>query len=73
MGKVEGLCGNFDSKPANDFTTPHFSVESSAATFVDSWKVLSDCDTSVTSEVETKFAPCEVAINFIVAKTTGFK
>ncbi|XP_039259400.2 IgGFc-binding protein-like isoform X1 [Styela clava] len=37
--KVEGLCGDFDDNPENDFTTPRGKLEPEADKFVRHWKI----------------------------------
>uniref|UniRef100_U3IKI8 Mucin 2, oligomeric mucus/gel-forming n=1 Tax=Anas platyrhynchos platyrhynchos TaxID=8840 RepID=U3IKI8_ANAPP len=54
-GKVCGLCGNFDDKSNNDFTTRSGVQETSALTFGNSWKQSSVCP-DVTEEVK----PCDL-------------
>lgn len=39
-GKVEGLCGDYDSNTENDFVTPDGNTVENAMEFVKSWKVL---------------------------------
>ncbi|KAH0620991.1 hypothetical protein JD844_021947 [Phrynosoma platyrhinos] len=53
-GKVCGLCGNFDDKAGNDFTTRSMVQENSPLTFGNSWKRDSTCP-----DVETVIQPCE--------------
>ncbi|EOB05015.1 Mucin-2, partial [Anas platyrhynchos] len=55
QGKVCGLCGNFDDKSNNDFTTRSGVQETSALTFGNSWKQSSVCP-DVTEEVK----PCDL-------------
>ncbi|KYO22189.1 hypothetical protein Y1Q_0000775 [Alligator mississippiensis] len=43
QGKVCGLCGDFDSRSMNDFTTRGQSVEMNVQEFGNSWKVTSTC------------------------------
>ncbi|XP_077177563.1 mucin-5B-like isoform X1 [Paroedura picta] len=43
QGKVCGLCGDFDNRAHNDFTSRGQSVESHAQTFGNSWKVTTSC------------------------------
>ncbi|XP_075568552.1 mucin-2 [Pelecanus crispus] len=54
-GKVCGLCGNFDDKSNNDFTTRSGLQETSGLKFGNSWKQSSMCP-DVTQEIK----PCEV-------------
>ncbi|XP_010081988.1 PREDICTED: mucin-2-like, partial [Pterocles gutturalis] len=54
-GKVCGLCGNFDDKSINDFTTRSGLQEANALTFGNSWKQSSMCP-DVTQEIK----PCDV-------------
>uniref|UniRef100_A0A8B9FLX0 Mucin 2, oligomeric mucus/gel-forming n=2 Tax=Amazona TaxID=12929 RepID=A0A8B9FLX0_9PSIT len=54
-GKVCGLCGNFDDKSNNDFTTRSGLQDTSALKFGNSWKQSSMCP-DVTEEIE----PCDV-------------
>ncbi|NXW52552.1 MUC2 protein, partial [Nyctiprogne leucopyga] len=54
-GKLCGLCGNFDDKSNNDFTTRSGLQETSALTFGNSWKQSSMCP-DVTEEIK----PCDV-------------
>uniref|UniRef100_A0A8C2YFS8 Mucin 2, oligomeric mucus/gel-forming n=1 Tax=Coturnix japonica TaxID=93934 RepID=A0A8C2YFS8_COTJA len=54
-GKVCGLCGNFDDKASNDFTSRSGLQESSALTFGNSWKQSSVCP-DVTEEIK----PCDL-------------
>ncbi|XP_035395118.1 mucin-2 [Cygnus atratus] len=54
-GKVCGLCGNFDDKSNNDFTTRSGLQETNALTFGNSWKQSSMCP-DVTEEVK----PCDL-------------
>ncbi|XP_040423240.1 IgGFc-binding protein-like [Cygnus olor] len=37
--KVEGLCGDFDGRPRNDFTNPNGVLQKNVNTFGESWKV----------------------------------
>uniref|UniRef100_A0A8D0C6R1 Mucin 2, oligomeric mucus/gel-forming n=1 Tax=Salvator merianae TaxID=96440 RepID=A0A8D0C6R1_SALMN len=53
-GKVCGLCGNFDAKSSNDFTTKSMVQVSDALTFGNSWKRDSSC-----SDVTVDIEPCE--------------
>ncbi|XP_066475597.1 mucin-5B-like [Tiliqua scincoides] len=43
QGKVCGLCGNFDNRVNNDFTTRGQSLEMHAQAFGNSWKITSSC------------------------------
>ncbi|OXB72764.1 UNVERIFIED_CONTAM: hypothetical protein H355_006207 [Colinus virginianus] len=43
QGKVCGLCGDFDGRSRNDFTTRGQSVEMSIQEFGNSWKITSTC------------------------------
>ncbi|XP_061236401.1 mucin-2 [Neopsephotus bourkii] len=54
-GKVCGLCGNFDDKSNNDFTTRSGLQDTSALKFGNSWKQSSMCP-DVTEEIK----PCDV-------------
>ncbi|GAB0190061.1 mucin-2 [Grus japonensis] len=54
-GKVCGLCGNFDDKSNNDFTTRNGLQETDALKFGNSWKQSSMCP-DVTQEIK----PCDV-------------
>ncbi|NXX19847.1 MUC2 protein, partial [Podargus strigoides] len=54
-GKVCGLCGNFDDKTSNDFTTRSGLLETHALKFGNSWKQSSMCP-DVTEEIK----PCDV-------------
>ncbi|XP_072194944.1 mucin-2 [Excalfactoria chinensis] len=54
-GRVCGLCGNFDDKASNDFTSRSGLQESSALTFGNSWKQSSVCP-DVTEEIK----PCDL-------------
>ncbi|XP_009978300.1 PREDICTED: mucin-2-like, partial [Tauraco erythrolophus] len=54
-GKVCGLCGNFDDKSNNDFTTRSGVQETSALQFGNSWKQSSTC-----SDVTEEINPCDV-------------
>uniref|UniRef100_A0A672TM53 Mucin 2, oligomeric mucus/gel-forming n=1 Tax=Strigops habroptila TaxID=2489341 RepID=A0A672TM53_STRHB len=54
-GKVCGLCGNFDDKSNNDFTTRSGLQDTNALTFGNSWKQSSMCP-DVTEEIK----PCDV-------------
>ncbi|XP_074004839.1 LOW QUALITY PROTEIN: mucin-2 [Numenius arquata] len=54
-GKVCGLCGNFDDKSNNDFTTRSGLQETNALKFGNSWKQSSMCP-DVTEEIK----PCDV-------------
>ncbi|XP_040464782.1 mucin-2 [Falco naumanni] len=54
-GKVCGLCGNFDDKSNNDFTTRNGLQETNALKFGNSWKQSSMCP-DVTQEIK----PCDV-------------
>ncbi|XP_068115921.1 mucin-2-like [Hyperolius riggenbachi] len=42
-GKVCGLCGNYDGKEKNDFTTRSQSVVENVAEFGNSWKIYQSC------------------------------
>ncbi|NXM03501.1 MUC2 protein, partial [Tyrannus savana] len=54
-GKVCGLCGNFDDKSSNDFTTRSGLQEPNALKFGNSWKQSPTCP-DVTQEIR----PCDV-------------
>ncbi|XP_021257809.1 mucin-2 [Numida meleagris] len=54
-GKVCGLCGNFDDKSSNDFTSRSGLQETSALAFGNSWKQSSVCP-DVTEEIK----PCDL-------------
>uniref|UniRef100_A0A8V0ZYR2 Mucin 2, oligomeric mucus/gel-forming n=1 Tax=Gallus gallus TaxID=9031 RepID=A0A8V0ZYR2_CHICK len=54
-GKVCGLCGNFDDKANNDFTSRNGLQETNALTFGNSWKQSSVCP-DVTEEIK----PCDL-------------
>ncbi|XP_026705984.1 mucin-2 [Athene cunicularia] len=54
-GKVCGLCGNFDDKSNNDFTTRSGVQETNALKFGNSWKQSATCP-DVTEEIK----PCDV-------------
>ncbi|KAM9605091.1 mucin-2 isoform 6-T7 [Morphnus guianensis] len=54
-GKVCGLCGNFDDKSNNDFTTRSGLQETNALKFGNSWKQSSVCP-DITQEIK----PCDV-------------
>uniref|UniRef100_A0A670ZPQ9 VWFD domain-containing protein n=1 Tax=Pseudonaja textilis TaxID=8673 RepID=A0A670ZPQ9_PSETE len=55
-GKVCGLCGNFDNKASNDFTTRSMAQDTvSALTFGNSWKKDPACP-----DVEGVIEPCEL-------------
>ncbi|NXO00105.1 MUC2 protein, partial [Rhinopomastus cyanomelas] len=54
-GKVCGLCGNFDDKASNDFTTRSGLQETNALKFGNSWKQSSMCP-DVTLEIK----PCDI-------------
>ncbi|XP_010144229.1 PREDICTED: mucin-2-like, partial [Buceros rhinoceros silvestris] len=54
-GRVCGLCGNFDDKTSNDFTTRNGLQESNVLKFGNSWKQSSTCS-DVTEEVK----PCDM-------------
>ncbi|XP_049676662.1 mucin-2 isoform X7 [Accipiter gentilis] len=54
-GKVCGLCGNFDDKSNNDFTTRSGLQETNALKFGNSWKQSSMCP-DITQEIK----PCDV-------------
>ncbi|KFQ27009.1 Mucin-2, partial [Mesitornis unicolor] len=54
-GKLCGLCGNFDDKSNNDFTTRSGLQETNALKFGNSWKQSSMCP-DVTEEIK----PCDV-------------
>ena len=43
MGKVCGLCGNFDNKAENDFRARSGQIEEKALTFAESWKTSTSC------------------------------
>ncbi|KAJ1178594.1 hypothetical protein NDU88_003839 [Pleurodeles waltl] len=49
MGFVCGLCGDFDGRASNDFTTLGQSLESNAQNFGNSWKVFNSCPNAVMS------------------------
>uniref|UniRef100_A0A8C6X9S8 VWFD domain-containing protein n=1 Tax=Naja naja TaxID=35670 RepID=A0A8C6X9S8_NAJNA len=56
QGKVCGLCGNFDNKASNDFTTRSMAQDTvSALTFGNSWKKDPACP-----DVEVVIEPCEL-------------
>lgn len=55
QGKVCGLCGNFDDKSNNDFTSRSGLQETSALEFGNSWKQSSVCP-DVTEEIK----PCDL-------------
>ncbi|NXL95413.1 MUC2 protein, partial [Alectura lathami] len=55
QGKVCGLCGNFDDKSNNDFTTRNGLLETNILTFGNSWKQSSMCP-DVTEEIK----PCDL-------------
>lgn len=42
-GKVNGLCGNFNGKMDDDFTTTNGTIVHNAATFGNSWNVETNC------------------------------
>ncbi|XP_064309329.1 mucin-2 [Phalacrocorax carbo] len=54
-GKVCGLCGNFDDKSNNDFTTRSGLQETNALKFGNSWKQSPTC-----SDVTQEIKPCDV-------------
>ncbi|XP_041637969.1 mucin-2-like [Cheilinus undulatus] len=43
MGRVCGLCGNYDDNSQNDYLSPSGDVLGESQTFGDSWKALSSC------------------------------
>lgn len=43
MGKVCGLCGNYDGKGENDFRARSGQVEDSPLAFANSWRVRESC------------------------------
>uniref|UniRef100_A0A8D2IZP5 Mucin 2, oligomeric mucus/gel-forming n=1 Tax=Varanus komodoensis TaxID=61221 RepID=A0A8D2IZP5_VARKO len=55
QGKVCGLCGNFDGKASNDFTTRSMVQVNDALAFGNSWKMDPACP-----DVEVNIEPCEV-------------
>ncbi|XP_036621225.1 mucin-2 [Trichosurus vulpecula] len=54
-GTVCGLCGNFDDRSNNDFTTRDHMIVTSALDFGNSWKEAHSC-----SDVDETFEPCTV-------------
>ena len=64
MGKMEGLCGNYDNSVTNEFMTPQGSTEILESEFVNSWKLLS-CEGK--TENDLGLSPCEVG--FVVLGT----
>ncbi|KAG5273591.1 hypothetical protein AALO_G00153190 [Alosa alosa] len=53
MGKVCGLCGNFNGDGKDDFTTQNQLLVSNVLEFANSWKVSSSCP-----DAEDNFDPC---------------
>lgn len=51
--KTNGLCGNFDNNPENDFTTPDGDAEVLPESFGEKWRVKEICD----ADQEKKDAP----------------
>uniref|UniRef100_A0A452HXK8 VWFD domain-containing protein n=1 Tax=Gopherus agassizii TaxID=38772 RepID=A0A452HXK8_9SAUR len=51
QGKVCGLCGDFDGRSKNDFTTRGQSVEMRVQEFGNSWKVTSSCSNINTTDL----------------------
>lgn len=47
QGQVCGLCGNYDGRSKNDFTTRSNEVVADVQEFGNSWKILSTCNNSL--------------------------
>ncbi|MEE6498610.1 hypothetical protein FKM82_003180 [Ascaphus truei] len=50
QGRVCGLCGNFDERASNDYTSSWRSLEENEHMFGDSWKVMQSCYSGLRSE-----------------------
>ncbi|CAI9718657.1 Hypothetical predicted protein [Octopus vulgaris] len=59
MGKVQGLCGNFDQDSTNDFISRSNSFEHVASAFAHSWR-LYDCPLIPQDKPEYTMHPCDV-------------
>ncbi|XP_056384155.1 mucin-2-like [Hyla sarda] len=55
---LQGLCGNFNSKEVDDFTTSGGLVEATASAFANSWKGLDSCQ-DISDRLDS---PCSVSI-----------
>ncbi|XP_052821913.1 SCO-spondin-like [Octopus bimaculoides] len=58
MGKVQGLCGNFDQDSTNDFISRSNSFEHVASAFAHSWR-LYDCPLIPQDKPEYTMHPCD--------------
>ncbi|XP_069823957.1 mucin-2-like [Dendropsophus ebraccatus] len=56
--ELQGLCGNFNTKEGDDFTTSAGLVEATASAFANSWKALSFCH-DISDRLDD---PCSVSI-----------
>ncbi|CAK8691743.1 unnamed protein product [Clavelina lepadiformis] len=59
MGKVSGLCGNYDMTIRNDFTTRLGSLETSMAIFTQAWKTSPVCFETTHLHRGFNMNPCE--------------
>uniref|UniRef100_A0A3P8Z3U3 Mucin 5.1, oligomeric mucus/gel-forming n=1 Tax=Esox lucius TaxID=8010 RepID=A0A3P8Z3U3_ESOLU len=57
-GKIQGLCGDFNSVQADDFRTINGLVEGTAVTFANTWKTQASCP-DVTQSFEN---PCSLSV-----------
>uniref|UniRef100_A0A0L8FUP5 VWFD domain-containing protein n=1 Tax=Octopus bimaculoides TaxID=37653 RepID=A0A0L8FUP5_OCTBM len=57
MGKVQGLCGNFDRDSTNDFMSRYESIERVPSAFAHSWRVF-DCPMVPQNKPENNVHPC---------------
>lgn len=68
MGKVQGLCGNYDQDSTNDFISRSNSIEHVASAFAHSWR-LYDCPLIPPDKPEYTTHPCDVSYKGFHFKT----
>lgn len=59
--KTNGLCGNFDHNPDNDFTTPEGDAEVLPETFGEKWRVKEICDSDKENNTVAPH-PCQLNV-----------
>ncbi|XP_039266345.2 SCO-spondin-like [Styela clava] len=58
-GKTSGLCGNYNLRTDDDYTTRHGSVEASVSLFADTWRLAQSCPETRDATDQDLIDPCK--------------